>query len=152
MESIVTPQQQCYETVDFDTMRRVATAYWGDRGDFVYCAYSWANEYLFDGRVPVPLIQWALTPHGSCVGITSPSLDCPVITLHPAIWGRGCLQVKLKHDVWSGIFAGQLYTLDVLIHEMLHIFLEIRLAELAKGYWKTSHDNFVWPVEVQRPG
>jgi hypothetical protein len=57
---------------------------------FTYRAYAWANAKVFDGRMPVPLLQWAFTEWGRCLGYTATRTENPpVITLHPGIWRAG---------------------------------------------------------------
>jgi hypothetical protein len=62
--------------------------YWGQRGLFAYQAFDWANKTLFDNQLPWLLIQWALMPHGGCLGHTLCRRAIPpVITLHPSLFG-----------------------------------------------------------------
>jgi hypothetical protein len=74
-------------------LRRFCGDYHGQRGCFAYDAFAWISRVCFDGRLPFPLLQWALTAWGKCLGFTVPrtgrgsrtqtSAAPPVITLHP---------------------------------------------------------------------
>jgi len=138
------------------TLEAVAEAYWGERGKWIYRAFRAVNADYFGGRLPVPLIQWALTPHGSCLGRTQTEVlnGRPIVTLHPAIWGSGKLRTRELSSAWNGVPACRLYTLDVLIHELVHVHINAvggeGYAEARKGRRITSHDNVWWPGEVER--
>jgi hypothetical protein len=115
--------------------------YHRERGRFAYAAFAWANAHVYDDALPVPLIQWALTPWGHCIGHTVSRADTvPVITLHPMIWDL--LPRKLA------IPSGPRYALDVIVHELLHV--QVRYVRGAGGCGKSSHDNPVWAEEVVR--
>ena len=88
---------------DVQALKETAVTFFGRQGEFVYRAYEWANEELFDDGLPVSLIQWALTPHGGCLGITHCDPNRAVITLHPAIWGDG--EMHQPTMAWGGIPA-----------------------------------------------
>jgi hypothetical protein len=146
------------DTITFERMREVAVEYWGERGAFVYDGYQWANAMLFQNRIRVPMIQWALTPHGRNLGQIYPFPERPVVTLHPGIWHRGKLRPRRMHQAWGGIWAGQLYALDVLIHELLHAYVECILvddglvgpARPRTPRWQSCHNNDWWADEVSR--
>src|SRR5215469_2623821 len=90
-------------------------------GRWAYRAFDAINSSFFDGRLPRPLIQWALTAHGRCLGMTAikpDELSRPVITLHPSIMvpsGTGLRDETGPWDLdWQ--WFGPLYAFDVLIH------------------------------------
>src|SRR4051812_37142924 len=114
---------QSYSLAD---LTRLCEDYHGEKGRFAYEAFAWANEAIYERRLPMPLIQWALTAYGKCLGLThSEKEESPVITLHPQTWRRG-----------------PLFALDVMIHELLHVYIRYVLGQWAKG--KSSHDNDSW--------
>ena len=130
--------------ISFDAMRDTAVAYWSDLGAFVYDAYGWENSERFDNRIALPMIQVALTPHGGCIGMTNANVQRPVITIHPSSWGNP--------DAWGGIPAGRRYVLDIVIHEMTHVSVQMTMQDHTEGVgpWKSSHDNPIWCEEVNR--
>jgi hypothetical protein len=145
----------CGDIITFGRMREIAIEYWGSRGAFAYDTYQWANAALFGNRVSVPLFQWALTPHGGALGFHEDRPGRPVITLHPAIWHRGELHPMAPHTAWNGIWAGQLHTFDVIVHELLHAYIaclerDRKKAGLPPFKGETSHNNEIWPAEVMR--
>jgi hypothetical protein len=116
-----------------EELTRLCEEYHGLKGRFAYFAFAWANEHVYGGRLQLPLIQWALTPYGKCIGMTEYGLDeadLPVITLHPLIWRKG-----------------PRYTLDTVVHESMHLW-----CKYIRGGWvgKSSHDNPIWAEEVSR--
>jgi hypothetical protein len=114
--------------------------YHRERGRFAYAAVAWAAAHVYDDALPVPLIQWALTPWGHCIGLTEACPDTvPVITLHPMIWTGGRQRQ---------VPGGPRYTLDVIVHELLH--LQVGYVRGAGGCGESSHDNPVWAEEVMR--
>jgi len=143
-KQIVGSDPQLQGTWPDKNLRQLCAEYHGVKGDFAYAAYSWLNETVFDGRIPTTLIQWALTPYGGCIGLTSAHVERPpVVTLHPAIWqphghGKG----------WSQcIPAGPRYTLDVVLHELIHV----EVSYLMGGHGgKSSHDCVEWCESIMR--
>jgi len=125
----------------------VAAECYGRDGVFAYQAFDWVNSALFDGRLPVPMILWELTAHGKCLGWTRASRDrSPRIQMHPSTLGG-----TEKTNPW-GVppdVLGPAYALDVLIHECMHVSVEILLGG-SNG--PTSHNNPRWVGEVQRVG
>lgn len=127
-------------------LQELATEFFGDRGRFAYEAFRWANEALFNNAIPTPLIQWALTPYGACIGYSqSGEIDVlhPIITLHPRIW-RG------QRDGIRVLPHGERMTLDVVIHEMTHVHVAMMQAGGVRVPWTSSHDNDLWAGEVTR--
>jgi hypothetical protein len=78
-----------------DASRLVAATYHGERGVRAYDAFACLNDRYFAGELPWPLITWALTAHGSCLGLTRAD-EAPVITLHPSL-----LRGREKPNPWS---------------------------------------------------
>ena len=129
-----------YVPEDLDALQTIAAHYHGEKGDFSYAAFRWANHTLFADQIPTTLIQWALTAFGRCLGYTQPEAErYPVITLHPGIWGPG-------PDRWQ---PGPCMTLDTVIHECLHAYILYVIGQ-EKGH--SSHDNPTWANECMRLG
>ena len=140
-----------------ETLEEAASAYWGARGRWVYAAFRWANRALFAETLPPPFVQWAMTPHGACLGqVFVDSVSGPVVVLHPSAWGDGSLHARERVSWGRGepVFPSRLFTLDVLVHELLHV----RVRQLGgRAYVEgletkriSSHDNPWWPAEVER--
>ncbi len=89
-----------------DLVAELCTRYHGPRGQFAYAAFAWAQQHVYEGCLPLPLMQWALTPWGACLGFTDNTETDAVITLRPQIWRRG-----------------PVYMLDVIAHELLHVYI-----------------------------
>jgi protein gp37 len=121
-------------------LRSLCADYHGEKGDFAYAAFAWLNETVFEDRLPVTLIQWALTSYGHCLGFTQNKKNennPPVVTLHPAIWSPA------GHGTgWSRtIPAGRRYALDVVLHELIHV--EVNYLMRGRS-GKSSHDCIEW--------
>ncbi len=123
--------------------RLIAQLYQGDSGLWAYEAFDYINATFFDHQLPQPLIQWAITPHGGCLGYTTPG-HAPVITLHPSL-----LRPHKKERPWGidPALLGPRYAFDTLIHESIHVSVEYVLGG-ATG--PTSHNNPQWISEVNR--
>lgn len=153
-------------------LEEVAFLYHGYRGIFAYAAFRHINDAFFEGRLPPPFIQWAITPHSRCIGHTlsrihftsdpqstgDPArwLSPPVITLHPSILGGGRKRGR-KEDPWNipPSHLGNSFAYDVLLHECIHVavfYLHKRATvQLRKeGRGETSHNNDLWVSEVNR--
>lgn len=132
--------------IDAETVRSVAEYYWGERATWAYRLSDQINARCFDGRLPVPMIQWGLTAHGRCLGLTREvgPKDRPVITLHNSIWGDGELTAEGRRaEAWGGVPACRLYAFDVLVHELTHV--------AARGWsGESSHNNKTWMGEIER--
>jgi hypothetical protein len=128
--------------------KRIARHYDGPRGDFAYECFEHINATLFGGALPWPLIRWALTAHGGCLGFTHASQGPPVIQLHPSLLGG-----TEKPDPWniSPDFLGVCYAYDVLLHECMHVQVNYVLGGW-RGKGQTSHNNPLWIAEVNRLG
>jgi hypothetical protein len=135
-----------------DELARLCEDYHGVQGRFAYEAFRWANETIYAGRLPLPLMQWALTAYGHCIGETWLREDrLPVITLHPTIWRRASAPSQLSRMMarrQQEHPRGPRYTLDVVIHELLHVYIRYVLNHREKS--KSSHDDPVWCNEVMR--
>jgi hypothetical protein len=126
---------------------RLLDFYHGKKGGFVFAGYEWLNARVWDNTLPEPLLQWALTAYGHCLGFIEPSTQQPpVITLHPAIWDKSHLS---SDKGWAAqIPAGPRFTLDVVLHELIHV----EVAYLRGGWMggKSSHDNPKWCDAIER--
>jgi len=123
-------------------------------GRWAYRAFDVINSTFFDDRLPRPLIQWAITGYGHCLGLTAAGLsrrDRPIITLHPSIMepvGGGPLQGG-GAGPW-GIdhrWFGPLFAFDVLIHESIHVAQSV-LHDRDPD--EPSHNGPTWIAEVNR--
>jgi hypothetical protein len=126
------PRRKDHHLPGRDIVADLCTRYHGARGHFAYAALEWAQQHLYEDRLPLPLMQWALTPYGHCLGFTSYKQTDAVITLHPRIWR-----------------AGPMYTLDVIVHELLHVYIRWTLGHRS-AIGNSSHDNAIWASEVMR--
>jgi hypothetical protein len=121
----------------------IARHYDGPRGVWAYAAFDALNAAFFDGRLATPRIQWAITPHGGCLGLTARASH-PVVTLHPSILGG-----TEKANPW-GIppeWLGIAYAFDVLLHEAVHV-AQHQLYGGISG--PMSHNDPGWIAEVNR--
>jgi hypothetical protein len=117
-------------------------------GRWAYRAFDAVNTTFFEGELPRPLIQWALTPHGHCLGQTALA-DPPIITLHPSIMDtqtsgpgdRGPWNVDRR-------WLGPIFAFDVLLHESIHVAQRVLYGPEGKG--ETSHNCPSWVAEVNR--
>jgi hypothetical protein len=126
-----------------DALRLVASHFDGKRGIWAYDVFAAINAAYFDGRLPTPKIQWALTAHGGCLGLTRTSAR-PVVTLHPSVLGGTQRRNPWNIDPgWLGIA----YAFDVLLHESIHVSQHCLLGG---GIGPTSHNNSAWIAEVNR--
>jgi hypothetical protein len=124
----------------------IARHYGGPRGEFAYECFEHINATLFGGELPWPLITWALTPHGGCLGYTQVCQSAPpVIVLHPSLLGG-----TENKNPWGRdpAILGVCYAYDVLVHECTHVKVG------CLGGWRdagpTSHNNPLWVAEVNR--
>jgi len=127
-------------------VRLVAAHYYGPRGVWAYEAFDFINAAYFGGQLPTPAIQWGLTPHGGCLGLTTSSARPPVVMLHSSLLGG-----TEKKNPWgvSPALLGVAYAFDTLIHECIHVSVEYCLG----GSWgkgESSHANPLWIAEVDR--
>lgn len=115
-------------------------------GSRTYDEFDRINGAYFGGRLPTPLIVWALTPWGGCQGSTeSDRSRPPLIVLHPALLGTGP-----KDNPWKvpRAWLGWRFAVDVLLHECIHVHINYVLGERGKG--TSSHDCEAWIAEVTR--
>jgi hypothetical protein len=101
MRKIVTPTR----------VLQIAEHFHGAKGRWAYEAFDFINSAYFGGKLPMPLIQWAITPHGGCQGLIKSSLRDPVITLDPSLLGG-----TEKREPWGvpDSLLGACYAFDVL--------------------------------------
>lgn len=126
-----------------EATKLIARHYDGKKGLWAYEAFEYINERFYDNRLPWPLIRWAITPHGGCLGLTH-SGDAPIIVLHPSL-----LAGSEKPNPWGvdPALLGVTYAFDVLLHETIHVSVRYLLGG-ATG--PTSHNNPQWLSEVNR--
>ncbi len=115
----------------------------GAKGRWAYEAFDTINDGYFEGRLPLPVIRWVITPHSACVACCRSS-DTPVIGLHPSLLGG-----TEKTTPWgiSSTLLGFPYAFDALLHECMHISVD-RIIGRGKG--TTSHNCDGWISEVNR--
>jgi hypothetical protein len=126
-----------------DALRVVARYFDGERGPWAYDVFDAINATYFESRLPTPKIQWSLTAHGRCLGLTHATAR-PVITLHPSLLGG-----TEKPNPW-GIerqWLGVAYAFDILLHESIHVS---QFCLHGGGHGPTSHNNTAWVAEVNR--
>jgi hypothetical protein len=128
-------------------LKLVAKHFLRERGRFAYEAFEFINATYFGNALPMPLIVWALTAHGGCLGLTEihPG-EQPVILLHPST-----LQGTQKENPWgiNPALLGWCYAFDVLLHECIHV--HIGWLEGGRGQGGTSsHNDPLWVDHVNR--
>jgi hypothetical protein len=126
-----------------NALRLVAMYFDGERGLWAYDMFDAINAAYFESKLPTPKIQWELTAHGHCLGMTHATTR-PIITLHPSI-----LRGTEQPNPW-GIppeWLGIAYAFDVLLHELIHVS---QFCLLGGGVGPTSHNNTAWVTEVNR--
>ena len=85
-----------------NALRLVAQHFDGEHGVWAYDVFDAINASYFEGRLPTPKIQWALTAHGRCLGLTR-STARPVV--QP--WeGRN----SRERPRWTGSVQLKIYT------------------------------------------
>jgi hypothetical protein len=126
-----------------ESLRLVARHFDGPNGVWAYDAFDAIDAAFFAGELPMPKIQWAITPHGRCLGLTRMT-DRPVITLHPSLLGG-----SEKANPWGvdPAWLGMAYAFDVLLHESIHV---AQHCLHGGGVGPTSHNNTAWIAEVNR--
>jgi hypothetical protein len=126
-----------------EALRVVARHFDGDRGIWAYDCFDAINATYFEGLLPTPKIQWSLTPHGGCLGLTRMT-SRPVITLHPSLLGG-----TERRNPWDvdPAWLGFTYAFDVLLHESIHVSQHCLHGG---GRGPTSHNNTAWIAEVNR--
>jgi hypothetical protein len=129
-----------------EACKLIARHYSGPRGEFAYECFEHINVTLFGGELPWPLITWAITAHGRCLGKTWAGGSAPVIVLHPSTLGG-----TEKTNPWGvdPAILGVCYAYDVLVHECTHVKVECLLGGW-RGHGSTSHNNPLWVAEVNR--
>ena len=128
-----------------EACKLIAKHYDGRRGQFAYEAFEYINAAYFNNDLPWPLIVWAITPHGGCLGNTMSRTDAPpIITMHPSTLGG-----TEKRNPWGvdPALLGTTYAFDVIIHECLHVSQHYIL-DGQRG--PTSHNCLNWVSEVNR--
>jgi len=110
-----------------EELERLCGRYHGTKGIFSYRAFAWCDQQVFGG-LPIPLLQWALTAYGGCLGQAQirPAHDVPVITMHPAVWIRNGNSVDDGRGWAETIIPGPRQTLDLLLHELVHVEVSYR--------------------------
>lgn len=112
-------------------------------GRWAYRAFDAINATFFEGRLPRPLIQWAITGYSRCLGKTA-ARDRPIITLHPSI------MEPATGGPWGvdARWLGPLHAFDVLLHESTHVAQRALHGGMPRG--ETSHNCPSWILEVNR--
>jgi hypothetical protein len=112
-------------------------------GRWAYRAFDAINATFFDGALPRPLIQWAIMPHGHCLGLTRMQ-DHPIVTLHPSIMEPAGANPWGLDSRW----LGPAYAFDLLLHESIHVAQGTLHREMKRG--QSSHNCESWILEVNR--
>ncbi len=134
-----------HATARYENLRDIAAIYFGCDGTWAYDAFEFINARCFGDGLPVPAIQWALTAHGGCLGLTRSGGE-PVITLHPSILGG---TEKLNPWGFPSEWLGRCFAFDTLVHELMHVSV-IERSGFLRGGGSSSHNNDVWVSEVNR--
>jgi hypothetical protein len=115
-------------------------------GPWANRAFDAINATFFDGRLPRPLIQWAITAHGHCLGWTAADqpTDRPIVTLHPSIMEPAARNPWGLDDRW----LGPAFAFDVLLHESIHVAQHSLHRDIPEG--ESSHNCASWVLEVNR--
>lgn len=131
-----------------EACRVIAKHYHGNDGIFAYEAFDDINARFFSGDLPTPLIQWAITGYGGCIGQTKSSDRQPVINLHPSIL-RPNKNRRDGKDAWgiSSKYIGVTYAYDVLLHECMHVHHRY-VVKTQNG--PTGHNCDEWVNQVNR--
>jgi hypothetical protein len=124
-------------------LRLIGEHYHDRRGVWAYDVFGAINAAYFESKLPTPLIQWALTPHGHCLGQTMPTRR-PIVTLHPSLLGG-----TESDDPWgfNPEWLGIAFAFDTLLHEAIHVSQHCLLGG---GVGTSSHNNTAWMSEVNR--
>jgi hypothetical protein len=122
----------------------VVAHYFGRRGVFASQAFAHLNATYFAGALPQPLLLWALTPHGACLGATRVSTAAPIITLPPSLLGG-----SERANPWriDPRWLGPAFACDVLLHECLHLAVHVHHGGPSGP---TSHNSPEWVAELNR--
>jgi hypothetical protein len=121
-------------------------------GLWAYRAFDAINTTFFEGRLPRPLIQWAITGYSRCLGQTA-MRDRPIITLHPSIMVPAAGDPRDPREPkgpWSidWRWFGPLHAFDVLLHESIHVAQRAIHGDVPRG--QSSHNDPSWILEVNR--
>jgi hypothetical protein len=123
-------------------------------GCWAYRTFDMINTTFFDNKLPRPLIQWAITSYGKCLGFTSMWLGAPerpIITMHPSLLSPYRDPRKMPaHGPWGfdWDWFGPRFALDTLLHEAIHVAQGTIHREMPKG--ESSHNCKSWIYEVNR--
>jgi len=109
----------------------IAGAYQSRHGQFAYEAFEYINSTYFADTLPWPLVVWACTPYGKCVGLTDSGSPLPLVLLHSR----------------AEMLASPPYAFDVLVHECIHVAVHYLHGG---GTGETSHNCPEWRSEVDR--
>ncbi len=108
------------------SLAEAAADLWGPAGGHLYAAYGRLREQLFP-ELPAELpMVIGLTAYGHCIGLTRS-------------WGAGT-RISVAPKVFAG---GERMVDDVLVHEMLHVFL------IGAGK-DPKHAGDPWYTEIRR--
>lgn len=113
--------------------REVARHFEGDVSVTYFDYYDVINKIFFKGSLPQAFLLTALTPWGSCVGLTKGHFIQPIILLHPML------------DKADDPEKEKFYTL---LHEAIHVYVRYVLGDKSTG--KSSHESTAWVSEVNR--
>jgi hypothetical protein len=126
----------------------IAEYYSPRHGRWAYRAFDAINSAFFEGRLPRPLIQWAITSYGACLGLTE-IRDRPIITLHPSIMEPSFDPDRIKGP-WGfeQPWFGPAFAFDTVLHESIHVAQHAIHRDMPPG--ETSHNCESWVFEVNR--
>jgi hypothetical protein len=117
---------------------------WENPGTWAADTWTQLNTDHFDGRARYHGIVFGLTPHGGCLGHTSPTTGR--ITLHPALLDPQSDDPWLLK--WRGAGLGARFAADVMLHEMVHATLHDR--GVTNTHRNPHHNTVEWCDEIMR--
>lgn len=131
----------------YEQLSGLASHYFGPRGAWAYAAFADINARFFAGRLPTPLIYWAITPHSACIGQTVVHVGGPAIMLHPALLGGSETERPWNKDP---TLLGYGYAYETLLHECMHVNISYVLDPARAEAGSSSHNSDPWIREVNR--
>ena len=121
-------------------------------GTWAYDAFDKLNEQFFEGKLTLPIIQWAPTEWGSCYGKYLPEYQ--KIILHPSLlrkgskaWGPINPLTRMRE---SNQLLGVKFAEHVLLHELMHHKNSLDYGVLAPQLEEEKHNNQPWVDEINR--
>lgn len=139
-ESTVTSHEELHLIPPLEFLKEYAKRH-EPMGSWAYETFEELNETFFDGRLPLPLIQWGLTEWGDALGYYYG--DRQRILLHPSL-------INTASKAW-GLYKllGAKFASHVLLHELMH---HANYIDYGLEYMKhrKCHNCQPWVDEINR--